>query len=270
MNTRLLSTRLGALIIALLLAGSAAAAVLLYTHQYRAGVDSQSGQVTVLVANQTIHEFTPGNQVIDGNMFRQESVSRRSLADGAITDANQLKGLVARSDIFPGAQLSLNQFAKSATTSPAVKLQPGQRAMGFQLDAASGLIGQVQAGDHVDVLATFDVLPVGKNGLPLTGAVAIPVTRIIASDVLVISAPPTAVSGGSDSSASQRSSVITLAIPDSDAAPVAFAQQKGQLNFALRAPGSSDDLPTGVTDMGSVLRGTPTTAGLVPRLLGRG
>ena len=125
---------------------------------------------------------------------RRKHVPRRqgppaALADGAITNPDQLKGLVARNDVYPGEQLTTNQFQKSDTTSVAVKLQPDQRAIEFPVDPASGLIGQLQSGDHVDVVATFDVLPVGQNGLPLTGAQSIPLTRTIVSNALVLTAP---------------------------------------------------------------------------------
>ena len=122
-------------------------------------------------------------------MFREDKVSADAVADGAITDADQLKGMVARNDVYPGEQLTTNQFQRSDTTNVAVKLQPDQRAIAFPVDPASGLIGQLQSGDHVDVVATFDVLPVGKNGVPLTGAQAIPLTRTIVSNALVLTAP---------------------------------------------------------------------------------
>jgi Flp pilus assembly protein CpaB len=75
-------------------------------------------------------------------MFREDKVSAGAVADGAITDADQLKGMVARNDVYPG-ELTTNQFQRSDTTNVAVKLGPDQRAIAFPVDPASGLIGQL-------------------------------------------------------------------------------------------------------------------------------
>ena len=189
MMTRVFTSRIGAAALALVLGLAAAALVVVYQQNHDSSLQSSNGKVSVLVATRMIAQFTPGSQVVDGSMFRVDKVTPAALADGAIANSDQLKGLVARNDVYPGEQLTTNQFQKSSTTSVAVKLQPDQRAIGFPVDPASGLIGQVQSGDHVDVVATFDVLPVGPNGLPLTGAQSIPLTRTIVSNALVLTAP---------------------------------------------------------------------------------
>ena len=100
----------------------------------------------MLVANQAIPEFTPGNQVVDGNMYRRSTVPKSSLVDGAVTDPDQLKGLVARNDVYPGEQLTMNQFSESDTTSVAVKLKPDQRAVAFPVEPAQGMVGRAAGG----------------------------------------------------------------------------------------------------------------------------
>jgi Flp pilus assembly protein CpaB len=266
-STRLLSTRFGALVIAIALAAAAALVVLVYVHSYKSNIQSQGAQVKILVATQTVPQFTPGNQIVDGKMYRIDTVSAGSLVDGAISDPAQLKGLVARSDIFPGAQLTTNQFQRSDTTSAAVKLQADQRGMAFPVDNSTGMIGQIQAGDHVDALTTCDVLPVGANGLSLPGAVAIPVTKVVASDVLVVTAPNDPNVGGTKLSSQNSNPVLTLAVSAASVAQLAFAQEKCKLIFALRPPGSTSELPTTPTTVGNVLRGDNAAAGPVARLV---
>ncbi len=268
MITRLTSSRIGAVALAGLLAVVAAALVLVYVRNYDAGVKHANGQVTVLVATQTIAQFTPGNQVVDGGMFRRTSVAATSLADGAITNPDALKGLVARTDVYPGEQLTTNQFQRSQTTSVAVKLKPDQRAIGFPVDAASGLIGQVQAGDHVDVVANFDVVPLGPNGLPLTGGQPISLTRTIVQDALVLTAPSASSGGTSGASDSTKGPTITLAIDAADVNRVLFAQEKGQIWFTVRPSGSAQNLPADVVDVDAVLRGVNQARGNVLRLTG--
>ena len=269
MKTRLLSTRAGALGIAVVLAVTAVAVVLLYTQSYRSNVDRAGDQITVLVANQTIRELTPGNQVLEGKMFREAEISADSMVDGAITDADQLKGLVARNDVYPGEQLTTNQFQRSDTTSPSVKLESDQRAIAFPVDEGSGLIGNIQAGDRVDIIATFDVMPVTKKGLSIPGAITTPVTKTIATDVLVLSAPfDPAQDGGNLTSNEKSRQVLTLAVPVSDAQHVVFAQEEGRIYFALRPAGESADIRPAIDDVLSVLRDEQGARAFTLALLG--
>ena len=265
MMNRLFSTRLGALAVASLLALAAIVLVLFYANSYKDGGNSSSGGVTVLVATQTITQFTPGDQIVEGKFFRESSVPQSAVVDGAVSSSDQLKGLVARSDIYPGEQLSLNQFQKSQTTSVAVNLSPGQRAVSFPVEAGSGLVDQVQRGDRVDVVGTFDVVPVGANGLPITGAQPIPMTRTVVSNALVLEPPastdPSNTNGPNDP-------VMTLAINNDDVQSVLFAQEKGSIWFVLRPAGQSADIPPSVTDVDAVLRGVSSARGPVLRLTG--
>ena len=268
MMTRVLTSRIGAFGMAGVLAVAAAALVLVYLANHDSSLRSSSGKVTVLVATRTIPQFTPGNQVVDGQMFRESSVSRDALADGAITDSDTLKGLVARNDVYPGEQLTTNQFQRSDTTNVAVKLKADQRAIGFPVDPASGLIGQLQAGDHVDVIATFDVLPLGKNGLPLTGGQAIPLTRTIVSDALVLTAPQPSSGGPAGGGDSAHGPSLTLAVATDDVNRVMFAQQKGAVWFVLRPPGSAQDVGAHIVDVDAVLRGVNSARTSVLRFTG--
>jgi Flp pilus assembly protein CpaB len=267
MLTRVVTSRIGALVIALLLAAAAAALVVVYQQNRDSSLQNPHGKISVLVATQTIDQFTPGNQVVDGKMFRIDKVAPDAAADGAISNPDDLKGLVARNDVYPGEQLTTNQFQKSQTTSVAVKLQPDQRAIAFPVDPSSGLIGQVQAGGHVDVVATIDVMPLDPRGLPLTGAQAIPLTRTIVNDALVLTAPE-ATSGPASQTDSAHGPVITLAIDDKQVNDVLFAQSKGTIWFALRPPGKSQDIGGGVVDVGAVLRGSNDATGNVLRVTG--
>ena len=262
MFTRIYSTRSGALVLAVTLALVAGAAVLLYASNYRSGVQKSAGDVKVLVATTTIPQYTPGSQVADGNMFRVSEVPASATADGAISNPASLNGLVARNDIYPGEQLTTNQFQRSTTTSVAVKLTPDQRAIAFPVDPSSGLIGEVQAGDHVDVVASFDVIPVGRNGLPITGAQAIALTKTLVNDALVLQAPQTSQSGAAGDAK------LTLAINVDDVSRLIFAQQKGDVWFVLRPPGTAADVSTRAIDVGAVLDGANGASAPVLRLTG--
>jgi pilus assembly protein CpaB len=262
---RVLSTRTGALALAIILAAAAALLVVVYVNGYQSDVNGRSNEVSVLVANQTIPQLTPGNQVVEATMYRETTVPKSSLVDGAVTDPDQLKGLVARNDVYPGEQLTTNQFVKSDTNSVSVNLKPNQRAIDFPAEPGQGLVGRLQVGDHVDVVASFEVVPVDPStGLPRQGGQSIPVTKTIAKDALVLSVPAT-----SDTSSQAKDPVLTLAIGVDDVQHVVFAQEKGDIYFVLRPPGTSDDVRPVIDDVRSVLRGTNGDM-LLYTILGKG
>src|SRR4029078_12550585 len=145
-------------------------------------VNGRNDEVTVLVANQNIPQLTPGNQVVEANMYRESTVPKSSLVARAVTNPDQLKGLVARNDVYPGEQLTTNQFVKSDTNSVAVNLKPSQRAIECPATPGAGLVGRLQVGDHVDVVASFEVVPIDPaTGLPRQRGQQVALTRTVAN-----------------------------------------------------------------------------------------
>ena len=71
---RALTTRTGALTLAIILAAAAALMVFVYVKGYQSDVNGRSNEVSVLVANQTIPQLTPGNQVVEATMYRTTTV----------------------------------------------------------------------------------------------------------------------------------------------------------------------------------------------------
>jgi len=69
-------------------------------------------------------------------------------------------------------------------------------------------------------------------------------------------------------SSSSSDEVLTLAINTTDVNHVLFAQDKGDIWFALRPPGSAANVGTNVVDVDSVLRGVPSARQNVLRLTG--
>jgi hypothetical protein len=63
-------------------------------------------------------------------------------------------------------------------------------------------------------------------------------------------------SDSSTTASKAEDSVLTLAINVDDVQHVVFAQEKGDVYFVLRPPGSSDDVRPVIDDVRSVLRNT--------------
>ena len=84
-------------------------------------------------------------------------------------------------DIYPGQQITAADFASDADPLRG-KLRGDQRAIAVPLDSAHGMIGEVRAGDAVDMLAGF-------NPADATSGRGRPQLRTLIQDVLVLKAP---------------------------------------------------------------------------------
>jgi Flp pilus assembly protein CpaB len=239
----------------------AGALILVYVNRYRQTVRAQSAPVSVLVANTTIAKGTPGQTVAAKSLFSVVTVAQSQLLNGAISDPSTLIGKAASRQIYSGQQLTAADFSARATGLPST-LTASQRAISIPLDAAHGALGQLQAGDRVDVYAGFNVIPVGPGGVPLAGGQGRPALRLIMQgiEVLAVSNPP------SGAIASTGSSNVTLKVNDQQAADLAFASDNGKIWLALRpSSGARASLPAFVTAETLLLGIPPVT---VQRALG--
>jgi Flp pilus assembly protein CpaB len=125
-----------------------------------------------------------------------------------------------------------------------------QRIVTVPLDTAHGLIGQVQAGDRVDVYAGFNVVPVGTVA---TGAQAFPVVRRLMENILVVG-----VSGsGNGTVGQQNNSNVSLRMNDAQAAKVAFASDNGKVWLALRPAANAHSTKPGIVTVETEVFGLP-------------
>jgi Flp pilus assembly protein CpaB len=244
---RLTSTRRGTLALAALAALLAGAAVLVYLNNYRHSVKSGAIPTTVLVAKQLIAKGTPGAAVATTGMFQTTTLRESQVLNGAISDPSSLRGRVAAHDIFPGQQLTTADFVAGGA-STASTLTKAQRLISIPLDSSHGLIGQVTAGDHVDVFAGFNVIPVDARGVPVDGGQARPVLKLILQDVPVVDVTK---------SAQGNNSNISLKVDDRNAANLAFASDNGKLWIVLRPPSGAKPVAPSFVTAETLLLGVP-------------
>ncbi|HKF13782.1 MAG TPA: Flp pilus assembly protein CpaB [Gaiellaceae bacterium] len=222
---KLVSTRRGTLLAALLIAVLAGASILVYLNSYRESLKTQGALVTVLVAKKTIPKGTAGNVIDAKDLYSATTIRESQLLEGAMSDPATLRDTVATREIFEGAQLTAGDFA-AAGDSLAAQLTDRQRVVSVPLDSAHGLIGGIEPGNRVDVYAGFNVVPLGPDGRPTAGGQARPMLRQILSNVPVLSV------GGKG--AGSGTTNVSLRVDDVDAARVAFASDNGKVWLALR------------------------------------
>src|SRR5947208_2461428 len=158
---------------------------------------------------------TPGSSAISSSTSTlptpaEAAAAHASLEPGALSSGAALAGKVATRDIYPGDQITAADFAADADPLRG-ELTGDQRAMAVPLDSAHGLIGQVRAGDKVDVLAGF-------NAASSAGGAGRPQLRTLIQNVLVLKAPD-----GAKTASSTSTQNLTVRVTAAQAAQVAFA-----------------------------------------------
>jgi Flp pilus assembly protein CpaB len=234
-----LNTRNGALWFAVLAAGIAAVLVFAAINSARKNDTAGTAASSVLVANQLIPKGSSGQALAEQHLFRTAHVNEQALVAGAVTDVSQLSDKVATHDIYPGQQISAQTF-EAANGALTAKLAATDRAVSIPLDASHGLVGSVNAGDHVDVLAGFNVQ--GGTGTR-------PVMKVLDTNVSVLKIDK---SGGAGSGSSAN---VTLRVKSDMATKLAFAADNGKVWIVLRPAAGAKDSSASVVSVNSLLFG---------------
>jgi pilus assembly protein CpaB len=232
----LFTTKRGSVLLGTVAAVLAGIVLLVYLHSYRNSVNSGATPASVLVAKNLIQKGTPGDIIGQSSQFQVASVPKGQLQLGALTDPAALSGRVAVTDIYPGQQLTANYFAYAAPDALQTKISGSDRAMSVSIDSEHGMVGQIAAGDHIDIY-------VGLNRLGLGGSQ--PIIKLLMEDITVLRAP---IGGGT-------TAIYTLRASGRQAAVLAYASDNGKLWFVLRPPSGARTVNPGFISAQSLLLG---------------
>ena len=255
---RLLSTRGGTVAVAVVGALLAAAVVVAYLHRYRSTVNESSAPMTVLVAKDFIEKGTPGNVVGSEGLFQTASTPKDDLKEGAISDPDSLGGLVATTDIYPGQQLTVSDFGPTPADALTNEIAGEERAISMALDSAHGMIGNVRAGDRVDVYGAFNVRRLRPDGTVDPDAVERPVLKLLVEDVLVLDSPEGSKAGFG--AGAQQTSNLTVRVNHDQAAKLAFSSENGKVWIVLRPRTGASPTPPDIVTLETVLFGVEPVA----------
>jgi Flp pilus assembly protein CpaB len=226
--------------VAALLSLLAGMALLVFLRQYREDVTS-SDRARVVVAASLIPKGTTGDVLLEKKLYRVARVRADDLRDGAVTDPNDLKGLAATADVFPGHQLKATDFEDADGVG--TRLADYNRAMTVPVDKAHGMVGKIDPGDRVDVITTSD-----------SGTGAVTVATVAVKDALVLAVPD-----GDGSGSGGREEQVTIRVPDRAAAAIAAAADGGKVWLVLRpAVGARSNTPDAV--LNGAANGQPLNA----------
>jgi Flp pilus assembly protein CpaB len=255
---KLLSTRGGTVAVAAVGALLAAAVFLGYLHRYRSSVNESGAPMTVLVAKDFIEKGTPGNVVGSEGFFQTATTPKDDLKEGAISDPDSLRGLVATNDIYPGQQLTVADFSPTAADALTNEIAGEERATPLALNPTHGMVGNVRTGDRVDVYGAFNVRRLRPDGTVDPDAVERPVLKLLVEDVLVLDSPEGAKAGFGASA--QQTSNVTVRVSHEQSARLAFSAENGKVWIVLRPPTGAKPTPPDIVTLETVLFGVPPVA----------
>ena len=231
--------------IAIVLAVAAAAAVVLYTQGVKDEA-RQGGELTpVIVASQDIPANTPLDPLIaQGGVFNEVQVPASSLVANAVQSVDQLNGATTSTPIFANEQIPSQRLSTGEPLNE-LGISEGHIAVSVEIDAPPGGLGNIHAGDNVQVFATFQGATVVPGGLqkflnsptvstqPQKQLPPFTMTLIPTVRVLKIQNPPIDVeTGRSDSSRIQ----VTLDLLPEDGQNLVYAQEIAHIWLGLLPP----------------------------------
>jgi pilus assembly protein CpaB len=240
----MLATRRGTLAIAGVCAVFAAGVLVIFLTRYRESVKGAAAPTPVLVASSLIQKGTSGDVLAEKHQFETVTRAADDVKQGAIADPALLAGKVATTDIYPGQQLTASSFVESTGT-VLPKLTDSERAIAVPIDDAHGLVGQVQSGDRVDVLASYTT----TNSATGQGA---GIVKTLLQDKLVLRAGAQPTAGGDEKAADKS---IILRVSDREAVSLAHAADNGKVWVLLRPAAGAKQSPPQSASIDSVLRG---------------
>jgi Flp pilus assembly protein CpaB len=203
-----------------------------YVTNYKRHVRAGESKVTVLVAAKDIPADTPGSEILAKHLLVEQTVARRSVVPGAIASPDQIRTLIATQAVYAGEQVTTRRFGTPAERGVRAQLQGNERAFQLAGDNNQLLAGTLHAGDHVDVVAAFDVPDGGRH-----------VARVVLRNLLVLSsaeAPSktSAIAGPGGGGAS-----VQLALTDAESQKLEWIVANGVWRLELRPPSGSADSP---------------------------
>jgi Flp pilus assembly protein CpaB len=213
--------------------------------------------VDVLVAKA---EIAIGDAVTP-EMVEVKPVDPEDVSGTRIGDPSQLTGAPALFPINAGSQVSKEAvgLTSGGTVCIVCGLEPGEKAIAFQVERVTGLDFLVQKGDHIDIIfrgvvqvlqPTADSDPANPRFEPITGLEAAPTVKTLLQDKRVLYVSATKIKPQADPAATPvpgaaakpetaiETVVIVFAGTDADAEVIKFAQNDqsilGPLTAVLR------------------------------------
>jgi Flp pilus assembly protein CpaB len=242
--------------LAIALAAVAVLLVFYYVAQERGRLQDDQELVPVWVAAKDIPAGTAGDSLQSDDYIEKAEVERAQVAPGALLDPKDVTGEVVIDTVYKGEQVSQLRFRSESARGIRSQLTGNLRAVQVPGSEQQLLVGTLQAGDHVDLVATikykfvnFGPVPQGTSNEELTA------TRVVLRDLLVLRAPQKTSTTSKISQGPNQQISVVLAVTDAQSQKLHFTTRDDgpEWTLALRPPADAADSPEGVETVATVL-----------------
>ncbi len=196
-------------------------------------------------------------EMISISAITLSSIPRKFLAPRAIFNTTEVVGRVVAVTIPAGSQISHTLLVPEGNIPLSAIIPAGMRLVTLPLPEACGQMN-ISRGDHVDVIATFDLK---ENGAAKGASLPLVVGALVvaAGDRNSHSVSPhpkqkeAGMFGGALGVNSERGmKSISIAVTPGDDSKIYFASHFGELSFSLRAMGDSEDVDSSPVTIESI------------------
>lgn len=232
------------LVAALVVAAVGTTMVFLYVNGVNDRALANQHPVQILVATAPIAAGTTAAEAQSAGALEKRTVSRVSVAPGALSDITPIADEVALAPIFVGEQIIKAKFGQPGSTSN-LPIPEGKLAVSVQLADPARVAGFVSPGSEVAIFLTIEGSRGADNEVT---RVLLPKVQVIATGATTVVSTTTTAEGETQTEELPKA-LLTLAVSQSEAQKVVYGSQHGQMYFGLLTADSKiDKSDTGVTN----------------------
>lgn len=229
-----------AVVLALLLAAAATIAIFLYVQGIEERAFEDAELVEVFVAQGPIEAGTAAGEAGDAGLIARDTAPRGNVPVGAITQLEQIEGLVAVDRILTGEILLRERWGSQEDVSVAFEIPEGFEAIAVEVGIPPGVAGYIRAGDRVSLIATVEApgATTTDDGGTVTEEAGEVRSQYLLQGIEVLAVGQRTIEAEGEA-APQGSVLMTVALEPEDAERLVFAINNASLYFTLLP----DDLP---------------------------
>jgi len=220
------------LLIAILFGAMASLGAFRYLQHVEATYQLSGNYTQVATANQNI----PARATIQSSMLEFVEVPVEYVMSGAVLEADEAVGKLARGDLYEGEQLIDRKLMERQDQQGglAVKVDEGKRAVAIPVSKVSSLHELLEVNDRVDVMVTFGY----KLEITDSASGRREETDHVATSTIIQDTPILAINGHtvSGDSGAEETSIVTVMVDPHDAQLIALGTQQGSIQLTLRSP----------------------------------
>lgn len=201
----------------------------------------------------------PARTLVTADMITFKSIPADYVHGSAATDANQVVGYTARTEIEAGEQILQTKLVARETSGNTLSYSVplGMRAIAISVSDQTSVGGLLTPGDRVDVMGTVDVEEQSKD--PNVNPVKHTMTHLIMQNIEVLAVgrnytDPGALQGDKKDQNQGGGTTVTLAVPADKTQFLVAIADKGKLTLALRSPADKSEITRPALDALQLLR----------------